>query len=76
MAANGERQRSGDNQHSGGSATRLADLGIPKDRASRAMQLADVPQAEFDAAAETVVYRKPAYPPDDYLGMPAALRQS
>ena len=32
------------------SAVRLDDLGIPKDRASRAMQLADVPQEQFDAA--------------------------
>lgn len=28
----------------------LADLGIPRDRASRAMQLAAVPEAEFEAA--------------------------
>ena len=31
-------------------ATSLSDLGIPRDRASRAMQLADVPQDQFDAA--------------------------
>jgi hypothetical protein len=28
----------------------LADLGIPRDRASRAMQLAEVPQEQFDGA--------------------------
>lgn len=28
----------------------LSDLGIPRDRASRAMQLAEVPQEQFDAA--------------------------
>ena len=28
----------------------LGELGIPRDRASRAMQLADVPEEEFEAA--------------------------
>jgi hypothetical protein len=55
MSANGERAKPGEpksQQMSRGatSETTLADLGIPRDRASRAMQLADVPQEQFDAA--------------------------
>lgn len=50
----------------------LADLGIPRDRASRAMQLAEVPQEEFEAALEQpqvaqprriLAERKPTPPP-------------
>ena len=48
MAANGQRVTQATAKSS--SAMRLDDLGIPKDRASRAMQLADVPQEQFDAA--------------------------
>lgn len=45
MAQNGERQRRGDTRPGvESSAVRLSDLGIPRDRASRAMQLAEVPQ--------------------------------
>jgi hypothetical protein len=47
MAANGERRKATDNQHSASSAVQLADLGIPKDRASRAMQFADVPASDI-----------------------------
>jgi hypothetical protein len=43
MAASGERRKAGDPDTSRG-ATSLKDLGIPRDRASRAMQLADVPK--------------------------------
>lgn len=43
----------------GATPTTLSDLGIPRDRASRAMQLADVPQGEFDAALDEP---KPAQP--------------
>lgn len=50
MAETGARRKQNDNQHGASSAVRLADLGIPKDRASRAMQLAQVPQDQFDAA--------------------------
>ena len=39
MAASGERRKATDNQHRASSAVQLADLGIPRDRASRAMQL-------------------------------------
>ncbi len=52
MRENGERRGPGDPDTSRG-ATSLSDLGIPRDRASRAMQLADVPEQEFeDALAE------------------------
>lgn len=54
MRENGERASpNGEvNQHTQGVASRntLADLGIPRDRASRAMQLADVPAKDFEAA--------------------------
>ena len=51
MAETGERARRGDVRPGvESSATRLADLGFPTDRASRAMQLAEVPQEQFDAA--------------------------
>ncbi len=51
MAENGERQRRGDTRPGiESSAARLSDLGIPRDRASRAMQLAEVPDSEFEAA--------------------------
>jgi hypothetical protein len=50
MADNGERDPGGRGRIESRGATQLKDLGIPKDRASRAMQLADVPQDEFDAA--------------------------
>ena len=51
MAETGERARAGDIRPGvDSSAARLSDLGIPRDRASRAMQLADVPQEQFDAA--------------------------
>ena len=54
MKERGERasQRSDrGNQHSSAAQlSTLADLGIPRDRASRAMQLADVPEEEFEAA--------------------------
>jgi hypothetical protein len=49
MAANGEREKQGGDRTKSHGAT-LTDLGIPKDRASRAMQLADVPQDQFEAA--------------------------
>ena len=48
MAENGERKIQG-NAVKSRDATSLEDLGISKDRASRAMQLADVPQDQFDA---------------------------
>ncbi len=44
MAENGQRRKATDNQHKASSAVQLADLGIPKDRASRAMQLSEVPE--------------------------------
>jgi hypothetical protein len=47
MAENGERKAAG-RPDENGSAARLLDLGIPKDRASRAMQLAEVPQEQGD----------------------------
>jgi hypothetical protein len=53
MAANGERDtgKGGDRKSQSRDATvKLEDLGIPRDRASRAMQLADVPDDEFEAA--------------------------
>jgi hypothetical protein len=46
MAANGDRRQQGNSVKSR-DATSLKDLGIPKDRASRAMQLAAVPEEEF-----------------------------
>ncbi len=56
MAASGERAKkdSGENQHtrvSRGATPTLTELGIPRDRASRAMQLADVPGRPIDQAA-------------------------
>ena len=48
MAANGERVKGRPSPESRGAT--LAELGIPNDRASRAMQLAEVPQEQFDAA--------------------------
>lgn len=53
MAETGERaaQDAGrPSEVSRGATHTLADLGIPRDRASRAMQLAEVPQEQFDAA--------------------------
>lgn len=53
MAANGERDRGkgGDRKsESRGATVKLSDLGIPKDRASRAMQLAEVPNEQFETA--------------------------
>ncbi len=51
MAETGERAPRGDAETSmSRGATSLADMGIPRDRASRAMQLADVPEQEFEAA--------------------------
>jgi hypothetical protein len=50
MRGNGERDRGGRRSDNESHGATLSDLGIPRDRASRAMQLADVPQAEFDAA--------------------------
>jgi hypothetical protein len=49
MAENGERKIQG-NAVKSRDATSLEELGIPKDRASRAMQLADVPEDQFEAA--------------------------
>ena len=49
MAQNGERRGPGDPDTSRG-ATSLNGLGIPRDRASRAMQRADVPEEEFETA--------------------------
>jgi hypothetical protein len=34
----------------------MHDLGIPKDRASRAMRLADVPQGHFELTTYASVY--------------------
>jgi hypothetical protein len=50
MAANGERAKPGNANQMSRGATSLDNLGIPRDRASRAMQLADVPADEFEAA--------------------------
>ena len=50
MARNGERSSERGSPESRRATPQLADLGIPRDRASRAMQLADVPQDQFDAA--------------------------
>jgi hypothetical protein len=56
MAANGERaSRSNGGANiptvsRGATPSTLEDLGIPRDRASRAMQLADVPEDQFEAA--------------------------
>lgn len=56
MAANGERASRQDTlkqapmSPGATSAPTLADLGIPRDRASRAMKLADVPEPEFESA--------------------------
>jgi hypothetical protein len=49
MAENGERKIQGYAVKSR-DATSLEELGIPKDRASRAMRLADVPEDQFEAA--------------------------
>lgn len=52
MAQNGERaSKAGDriSREARGDTT-LSDLGIPRDRASRAMQLAEVPQDQFESA--------------------------
>lgn len=62
MKQRGERDngRGGDRRtHSVSRGATLNDLGIPRDRASRAMQLADVPEAEFEAALGG---EKPAQP--------------
>ena len=55
MAETGQRAKPGEpksQQMSRGATSdvTLSDLRIPRDRASRAMQLADVPQDQFDAA--------------------------
>ncbi len=64
MKETGERRKQTDNQHIASSAVQLADLNIPRDRASRAMQLADVPQEQFDAAlSQDVVVHPPRLPP-------------
>lgn len=51
MAEPDGRRKATDNQHAASSAVQLADLGIPKTRASRVMQLAEVPQDQFDTAS-------------------------
>ena len=48
IAETGERAKQGGDRSKSHGAT-LQDLGIPNDRASRAMQLAEVPQDQFDA---------------------------
>lgn len=56
MAASGERAtkqgtlKQAPMSRGATSAPTLADLGIPRDRARRAMQLAEVPEPEFEAA--------------------------
>lgn len=52
MAQNGERERHGGDRRSSsrGASLKLEDLKIPPDRASRAMQLAEIPEPEFEAA--------------------------
>ena len=53
MQARGERSKGQNSRHpdvSRGATRTLSDLGIPRDRASRAMQLAEVPEEEFEAA--------------------------
>lgn len=57
MAENGERKIQG-NAVKSRDATSLEELGIPKDRASRAMQLADVPQVGHIASL-TATYDAP-----------------
>lgn len=51
MAETGQREKRGGDRAKSRGAT-LVELGIPKDRASRAMQLADVPEEDFEAALE------------------------
>jgi len=53
MGENGERAAKENGripEVSRGATHTLADLGIPRDRASRAMQLAQVPSEQFEAA--------------------------
>jgi hypothetical protein len=52
MRENGQRRSAGNPQfpREGGIGVALADLGIPSQRMSQAMQLARVPEAEFEAA--------------------------
>jgi hypothetical protein len=55
MRENGKRAKRGEpasQQMSRGatSAPTLSDVGIPRDRASRATQLAEIPEEEFEAA--------------------------
>jgi hypothetical protein len=56
MAETGERASRGGDPESNvarrdiGDTPTLADMGIPRDRASRAMHLAEVPEQEFEAA--------------------------
>ncbi len=52
MRKRGERRSKGGDQRSRGAASvdRLSDLGIPPDRAKRAVQLARVPAEQFEAA--------------------------
>jgi hypothetical protein len=51
MAQGGERASANGSREavSRGATRTLTDPGIPRDRASRAMQLAEVPQVQFDA---------------------------
>ena len=52
MEQRGDRAGKGDRKANVASRdiSTLSDLGIPRDRASRAMQLAEVPEDQFEAA--------------------------
>jgi hypothetical protein len=54
MKGNGQRALPGANQHlrlSHGATAAIKDLGIPRDRASRAMQVADIPNHTYGTVA-------------------------
>jgi hypothetical protein len=71
-AARGERARQGGDQAKSRDAT-LLDLGIPADRASRAMQLADVAALRANPPASKYE-RRPIVAPRCNCGFPAGRR--
>jgi hypothetical protein len=56
MERNGERHSGRGDQKTGSQDTtpKLSDLGISKDQSSKWQQLADVPEADFEAASRLV----------------------
>ena len=67
MRETGER-RGEHNENASRGATRLADLGIPRDRAARALTLAEVPEAEFEAALAEPRVAQPRRIVDEFKG--------